>query len=664
MTGAVDVKKKNKKRKAVRSPAAQVYSMPGRLARTLLEAEELVHEERWEEALARLEDVARRFPDQPELLSILAGIYYGLRDSVGYLDACERLVRVGGRDRDALQNLAGAYLENQFPALALRIFRGLLRRAPEDVNAGEWRQIAARLEALMQANLAQSHLEGPDALRLAEQHEEVQVALELGHISRAIRLGQDLLRQRPDFAPVLNNITTGYAAEGRFDEAIAAAERVLALQPDNVHALSNLCRCLVLCGRVDEARAIADRLVASEGHASNVWVKKVEALAHLGDDGRTLELFERAEREGDGEDPMLLHLAAVASMRLGRDSDARTYWQRALRLRPGFELAIGNLEDLRRPPAERHAPWAYPLDHWIPVPTFRELRRHLQRTKGSRDRDVEEAARRFLQQHPEIVTLVPILLERGDPEARRVALMLVRLAETPELLAAARDYALGQRGPDKSRLHAATIAIEAGLIEPGRMRMWMKGEWKEVLLQGIEVDGEASSNYDHDPQVGNWLRESIEAMHEGDTERAEELLMCALQVEPNKPDLLNNLAAVYSRTGRGKEARAMIERAFALDHDYVFARANMARWAAERGETERARELLQPLLEREKLHPSEFASLASAQVELNLAEGDLETAQGWLETWEASYPDDPVLSAYRRRSGISRRPGWLSNPGS
>jgi hypothetical protein len=69
------------------------------------------------------------------------------------------------------------------------------------------------------------------------------------------------------------------------------------------------------------------------------------------------------------------------------------------------------------------------------------------------------------------------------------------------------------------------------------------------------------------------------------------------------------------------------------------------------GDAERARALLEPLLERKKLHFSEFDQLCAAMIDLNLAEDKRETAESWLKMWESADPENPQLMPYRARLG-------------
>ncbi len=124
------------------------------------------------------------------------------------------------------------------------------------------------------------------------------------------------------------------------------------------------------------------------------------------------------------------------------------------------------------------------------------------------------AARHYLKQHPEVEFLIPCLLERGDPDGRKFALDLAKLAETPELLAVLRNFALSQHGPDESRQRALQIVSEAGgLLPAGPVRVWLRGEWKEILTMGFEIHHEPTIK--HSPQIMRQLRRPGKAKKPG-----------------------------------------------------------------------------------------------------------------------------------------------------
>jgi tetratricopeptide (TPR) repeat protein len=627
-------------------------SLPRRLLEGLDEADELLRRKRWNEARDELEELAHKFPGRPEVLGLLLNTYHELNDSLGYQSAAERLLKAGERDPALRLALAGVYMGNGLAALALKTVGDFLRRAPDHPKAADAREMAGVLEKAVAAMLAELGVAGDEGYRLAELHEEVQACLNQGQYARARQLAADFLRRHPNFAPVLNNLTQAYAVDGYLAEALATTERVLAFEPDNIHALSNRTRCLVLLGRLDEAWQVAQRLKESHALAVDGGLKKAEALSYLGDDAGVLAVFQQAERADKDEATlhrgMLWHLAAVAAMRLGREADAKRYWERASKIEPGLQFAKDNLGDLRRPVGERNAPWAYTLNYWLSHATARDLERMMTQAQSKGDEALKMAARRFLEKHPEINTLIPIWFERGGADARQFALMLVEAAATPELLAATQAFALSQRGSDELRMKAAQIATRHGVLPSGQVRFWAQGEWRDVLIMGIEIHGEPVRSYPHKPQVERWLYEAYQLMQAGDFVRAEPLLRQALAVEPAQPDLQYNLAAIFAATDRLEAAEAAWREIFERAPEYLFARASLARALALRGEVAQARELLDPLFTRQRMHFSEFAAFAGAQIDLLVADGKPDAARQWVEMWERVDAEDPKVDYYRR----------------
>jgi len=636
-------KKKSSKNPVIRTP-------PRRLLDGLDQADALIRQEHWPQARDRLFDLARIYPNEAGVWGRLVNVNHALNDMLGYQGAAERLLAVDPHEHDLRPALASAYVHNGLPTLAICTLREFLRMMPEHPKAADARRLLADLENRMPALLAELGVDGEAGLRLAELHEEVQSYLNQADYARARQVAQAALRQKPDIAPVLNNLTQAYAADGYLEEALATTARVMAFQPDNVHALSNRARLLALLGRFNEGRQVAQRMLASAAEAVGGGLKKAEALSYLGLDQEVLGVFEagRQAEAGDGcqHDGMLWHLAAVAALHLGREADARAWWREALEREPGLGLARENLKDLEQPAGKRNGPWAYDLRYWISQSTVRELEHDFR--AGHKAEAAQGPARRYLRRHPELEALIPAWLARGAPDARQFALTLIEAAAMPELALAAKDFALGQVGTDEQRMKAAQLAVYQGALPAGRIQFWSEGEWHEMILMGIEIHREALRDRPHLPQVERRLYQALEHMHAGRMVQAEALLKEALALEPDAPDLLNNLAATYAATDRHEEAEPIWRAILDRHPDYLFARASLARVAALRGEVAQARGLLDPLLARRRMHFSEFSTVAMAQIEIGLADGKPEEAQSWLQMWERAIPDDPRVDTFRK----------------
>jgi len=623
------------------------------LENALSEIDKLTEHKRWVEARERLRVLDRRYPNNGEVLSELLNVAYELHDMRTYLDACERLLKLDPTNADLTLALAGAYLGNLRLASALATFRHFLQQFPQHEHAAEARQEMTELEARMSDLLRDLGVSGESGLEIAMLHERVLGLLDQGKYRQARETAEELLKRYPDFPPALNNIAQAYCAEGNLAQAIATTERVLTKHPDNFHALANMVHYRAMSGNFEQARIFAERLKSVQSIVVDSWMRKAEAAAYLGDDQAILDAFHGAEQAGHLKpplgDPLLFHLAATAHMRLGNEREARKLWQRALAIALGFRLAKENLDDLRNSIGERHAPWFFEQGNWITPRFAQDLQAILERfaRKTANEHAVREAMRQFVQQHPEIVALAPVLFDRGDAKSRELVLQIAQIVEIPELFAALRDFGLSQRGPDSMRHTALRIVSEAGLLPEGSVRMWMEGKWQEVILLNYEINDEPT--FHHSAQVETWLVDSIRAEEAGDLDRAEKLLRRALQVEPHAPDLLNNLATIYDLRGQHQEADALLHQLLEQHPDYSFPRINLALKCIQRGDLEQADTLLKPLQTRKRFNMSEFGYYLNAQMELLMARKQPDDARKWLEMWQQMDPENPLVMDWQMR---------------
>lgn len=459
----------------------------------LQQAQWLIQRKRALEALTLLQEMQKSYPHDEELLARLVNVCINLKDSTSYQHYAEQLLPMRPEDPNLLLGLASAYMSNLYPALAAQTFRRFLELHPDYPKAGEVRQSLAEIEAVLDAQLPGLGLTGPDRLELAVLHERMNVVLSTREFAQGRKIGQQLLSRQPTFIPAHNNLSIMEFGEGKSQQAIERARYVLTLEPDNYQALGNLTRYLTLTGQSDEAQRTLQRLLAIDGEDLELFMKQVETLAYVGEDQALLEVYQRAAARGYHNPPLtnpgLHHLTAVAALRLGQEKQARDLWRQALKLRPGLGVARDNLADLQQPVEKRHAPWSFSLQQWVPPPVLESVRKQWPRAAGSRRKDASrEAVLRILKQHPELVALTGILLDRGDPTGRTFALDLALSARTPEMLQALRDFALGQRGPDELRIRAAQELSRDGLLPEGPVRTWVKGRWQELSHYQFEID--------------------------------------------------------------------------------------------------------------------------------------------------------------------------------
>jgi tetratricopeptide (TPR) repeat protein len=647
--------KRKKKRQGGPSPQRSSKPTGTKFQSGIEKAEALLRRKQFDAAREELQQLNRRYPHNKDVLSLLSNLALEQQDMQHYQYYIEQLSNLEPDDPELVAALVGAYMMNVRPAQGLRTIRRYLEQWPEHEQAAEMRKHAAELEEELTDFLSEHGLMGAEGLELAALHEQVGTYLEQHDMKRALEIAHEFLQRKPDFPPVLNNVSQAYYAEGKLEQAIETAQQALALDADNMHALSNMTRYLCMQGRPEEAQEWAEHLKTLKPDNLDHLAKQAEALSFLGDDEGVLAVFQAAQEQDmpqRGQNMALLyHLAAVATMRQGDEKEAQRLWKQALKVAPWFALARDNLEDARKPAGQRHAPWPFSLGEWLSESRIQAMAAPIERlaksSKANDSRSLTKQVQRWLQNYPEMVKVLPMLLDRGDPMGREFALRVAIEADHPELHEALHDFALSPRGPDADRNRAANTAREADLLPAGMIKMWLKGEQREVMLMGFEITGEPE--HKHNPKTAQLAADAAVALSENRPEDSEALLLQALKLEPDAPDLKNNLAMAYALQGDNKRAEAMIREIHQQHPDYFFATISVARMHTREGELEEARALLESLLTRKRFHTSEFVHLCEAEIEFWMAKGEKEGAHSWLNLWEQVDPENPRLISWKAR---------------
>lgn len=194
--------------------------------------------------------------------------------------------------------------------------------------------------------------------------------------------------------------------------------------------------------------------------------------------------------------------------------------------------------------------------------------------------------------------------------------------------------------------------------------MWQQGRQQELMLFNFEIYPEPVEK--HSPQVTALAAEAAMALRNRDGLKAEQLLNQALELSPDAPDLMNNLAMAYSQQGRPAETERLLRQIHRDHPDYFFGRVGMANLCTRQGDLDQATELLYPLLSQERMHITEFTALAVAYIQLYLAKDAPEAAQHWLDMWAGTDPDDADLHYWQRQVRWHKRPkptGWFKRLG-
>ncbi|MGC1374843.1 MAG: tetratricopeptide repeat protein [Anaerolineales bacterium] len=389
----------------------------------------------------------------------------------------------------------------------------------------------------------------------------------------------------------------------------------------------------------------------STANAASVWIKKIEALGFIADDEGVLSMLEQAKQAGELDElnAQTWHWCAVAEYRRGNIAQARAHWQECLKLSPSFEFASDNLEEMKKPVHERICPQVFTSNLWLSRKTLEGLVNTVQRTTARKNEQGfnKEKICTYMDEHPEIIHFVAAALPWGNTDARKTALEMTEMSVHPKLVAALKDFTLGQTGPDTQRIEASQTLSKLGVLESGKtIDMWIKGVWTPIMMLGFKITYEPPRKFALKPAAQHFMEQAVDALNANDDSKAEDLLRKAIEIQPDDPSLLNNLALALERQGKKAESEALAQRIANDFPDYFFGQSISARQAIKEKDFEKAREILSKMMKKQELHVTEFAALCACQIDLMLADDKFESAVSWFEMWKKGYPDDPTLEEY------------------
>jgi tetratricopeptide (TPR) repeat protein len=655
-------KKRRNKSKSSRPVKGHTRLLPPspKLVAHLEEAEWLLEQKEWREAYDLLYRLHQKYPRQPGPIVELMNLAHDTQNMHIYQIYAEKLVELVPDEPNGLSSLGGVYMANMLPWLALVTFRRLVTEFPDYEKAPDVSTTIASLEAMLAEVTAEAGLDESIGLDVFVLNDRMRASLSNSDLQEVRRLAIKLLDLAPDFIPCLNNLGQAEFFLNNTDRSIELAERVLTLQADNFQALSNLTRYYHLTGDSERANQRLGRLLHATSDDVDIWVKKVEALAFMDRHKEILDIAEQAEAAGYFKqsyvNPLVYHLKGFAAARMGNLRLAERSWQAALKIQPNYSLAAENLADLKMPVGERSGAWPFPLESWLSNNAITELRAlpFDDRSKNRVGR-IHRGIERIVKKYPDILSRIPFLLERGDPESRQLATGLALAVDTPEMRQALHNFVTGPDGPDSLRTNIGHAMSNEGKLPPGMLSMWIEGEEREILLLTFEIIYEPLDILP--PEVAPLYVEAIEASRRKQLDRAEELLMEAIKLAPDQPSLWNNLTNIYQLQGREEESLAMLNHLNTEFPDYFFGIVNTANLAILNREYEQAHTILKGLLHRRRLHISEYDAMARAFVDLFVGMENLDAAQAWMKMWESITSDHPAQDLLRREiARLERRP--------
>jgi tetratricopeptide (TPR) repeat protein len=626
------------------------FNIPRRLREGLEYADHLLSKNEPLEALQVIKELHEIYPRSAELLEIMADAYLEMQNMHGYFKTMYQLHQLTPNRAVVKLGLANAYLANGRLALALQTYRQFCAKWHQDERVAEIQKTIQIIEGSLMSFFQELELSFEDDFDFACKHDELQIQLDLENYARCKQLADYLQSKKPDFVPPLNNLSLVYWMEGNLQKAVETCLKVTEIEPDNIHALSNLTRFYFMLGEKEKAGHFAQILKNSREKASDIWIKKIEALSFIEDDAGVLEVFKQAEnaKELDHLNGITWNWIASAEYLTGDLSNARKHWRKGLKVSPNLSLIEENLEQLKNPAHERTCPQVFSLDMWLPKSVVSDLVSLIDqayRKKGKQQ--LNSPLNKFVSNHTEIQQFMPAALSRGDETSKKMALALAELSEFSNTLEGLKTFVLGREGPDSLRMEVANILTKKGVFQSGKkIDLWIKGEARPIMLLGFEITAEAQDASNLKPKVLRLMEQAIAALRENDGATAEQYLRQAIEIQPNEPVLHNNLAVALNIQGKTDEAHAIAERMCEQFPDYYFAKIIIARKAIGKEDFEKANSILEDIMRKPLLHITEFSALCACQIDLAIARKVPEAAISWYQMWEGVDPEDPLLENY------------------
>lgn len=626
---------------------------PQQLNEKLRRAAAYAADEDWDAACDVLVPLGQKYPQEKRVWQYLADVSYEAGNMQLYQQACEQLFAITPSGEHAYA-LGSAYLANLYPLLALKTFRQALALDPNHEIVADVKKMMKQLEPIEKEALATLGFNGTDGRDIAILQEQGQVYLAQGDYAKSRNAEERILARYPDFIPAHNNLSLVSWQEADVESAIATTQLVLSKEPDNIHALANIIHFLVVSGHEETAIEYSERLKASHADAWDGWTKKVEGLSYLGDDAGVVEVWHQAQKDKVDDSPasaLFYHLSAVALARTGAEKQAIKAWKKALARNSSLTIAQENLDDIRQSVSQRHGAWPFQWEQWLMPASMQQLAQLLVTIKKIKQAEtLSKHLRILLDDHPDIVTMLSKIMERGGPKGQEFFLGMTEQLKVPQLLEVIKVFALGQNGTDQMRNRAVTLATEAKLLSKDKVTLWLRGEWRDIMLMAYTFHNEPLAK--HSRPVEQLLATVFPLLQEIDKETASEaegLLQDALEIEPDAPDLQHHLALALYFQDRTDEFKQLLHKVVEHYPDYVFSRVTLAKQYLRDGDVEGADKLLHPILSRDQFHLKEFGFFADAYIELLMEKGEPESARSWLKMWEKVYPGDSQLDYWQSR---------------
>ena len=474
-----------------------------------------------------------------------------------------------------------------------------------------------------------------------------EIALQRGDLLLSSRAYADLALRTRDPAVLERSVeVAGYAR--RFDVALEMTRLWLDVEPDAKRAQQLMVGAMIQSNQIDDLAPLLVHLLEAERAELPANLLGLNRMfVRIADRYAVFRLIEKVCNPFV-ELPEAHYAMAMAASSAGLEVRALTETQRALELRPDWEMAALLRVQLlsRESPAEAIAYMQNFVDRY---PQAHDVELYLARALIGEKRYVE--ARRYfdklLKEYPERVEIVypAAMLALQQNETALGESLLKRLLTLPEADKNLANYYLGQIAEDSKRSDEAIAYYgEVGAGEqyiPSQVR-----RSRLLAAQGRldEARGGLKAAQESNPEARVALLNAEAALlrEAGRVQEAFDLLDQALASEPEQPDLLYETALLAERLGRLDVLETRLRKLIALRPEHAQAYNALGYSFADRGlRLAEARELIEQAL---RLAPDDTYILDSLGW-VQYRQGDNTGAQA---TLERAYRQraDPEIAAH------------------
>jgi len=204
-----------------------------------------------------------------------------------------------------------------------------------------------------------------------------------GKIAESVKLYEDLIKAKPDFAAPYDFLYQLYRQQNLLDEGLSVLERGYKANPDNYILVAGYGIALVKAGRLDAGTAILEKAAGSYDQDAELWNSLGIAAFQKGNLTKALDYFQRAialapgdalindnfgaaltrnalknKSASDLDRALAVYQASIAAdptlasahnglggvyMIMGRRDEAIQSWEKALALNPNYDMALYNV---------------------------------------------------------------------------------------------------------------------------------------------------------------------------------------------------------------------------------------------------------------------------------------------------------------------------------